>query len=671
MAAHPWLSPSTALVAKVVRARVVALLRKLPAVRAEWLGAYARSWQALQVALPALLRADKERVFAAVARVDVLPALLDLTDGPIEAVRLERALVTFWLGIAGHPALTSPLALSGPFRVRVVDPSVPRVLVLGDSRGLAATAREPVVIGRGGRSSLDPFAVAALPVADGTVIVDAHLNPPDADVAARAQASLAAVRAALPAGNLERLTIGTGDAALGDARVGPDADPADLIASAHAAFVRAAAALEPVVGLDGVLIDQGRRLTPSDILARACGNTVALPWRPDRAEAARVIVDDLDELAVLADPTSATSGLVSAIRAVTGAVSRARRRALLVNPDADDFVYSFQFGRSVERRCAERGLRLDRIVIHPGRHRDLPAELGGPVPPSVADGIEFFVDNERDPSVAAALRRLGGRHYDVLVANVRPRLFYDLVEGGFFAAPVLLWDRHLHGGLREEGVRRGFDARRLGGPRIRAWSLANQVGEGIHGQLADAGLRHGSGHAWPIDLEFFRSRVTSETGRLFAGGDNGRDWALLMQAIRDLPIAVHLATAHAPAEHPPNVRIDRRLPLWRFRDAIAAASIMALPLLPGVYAGMTVLPMAMALGVPVVATHTPWIEQYVTNGEEAVLVPPGDVAAFRAAIARLLEESELRERLAAKGRQRVSALCDLEQFTREMFAALD
>jgi glycosyltransferase involved in cell wall biosynthesis len=119
------------------------------------------------------------------------------------------------------------------------------------------------------------------------------------------------------------------------------------------------------------------------------------------------------------------------------------------------------------------------------------------------------------------------------------------------------------------------------------------------------------------------------------------------------------------------VRVDTRLPLWRFRDALAAASIAAIPLLPSAgAAGITVLPMAMLLGVPVVSTRTRWVEQYVSDGEEGLLVPPGDVAAFRAALTRLHEDAELRARLAANARRRAIALCDLDAFTREMFATL-
>jgi len=68
----------------------------------------------------------------------------------------------------------------------------------------------------------------------------------------------------------------------------------------------------------GVLIENGQRLSAVDVLARASGNAVALPWRTDRAPAAARVIEDLDDLAVLADSTAAGAELVAAIRALAG-----------------------------------------------------------------------------------------------------------------------------------------------------------------------------------------------------------------------------------------------------------------------------------------------------------------------------------------------------------------
>jgi len=99
--------------------------------------------------------------------------------------------------------------------------------------------RGPVVIAGEGEVSIERFVVASLPAVEGTVIVDAAFAPPDAGVVARVEESLARVQSVLPGGRLaagdDRIRL-AGNASDGDARVGPDADPGQLVASAQAAF---------------------------------------------------------------------------------------------------------------------------------------------------------------------------------------------------------------------------------------------------------------------------------------------------------------------------------------------------------------------------------------------------------------------------------------------------
>lgn len=64
---------------------------------------------------------------------------------------------------------------------------------------------------------------------------------------------------------------------------------------------------------------------------------------------------------------------------------------------------------------------------------------------------------------------------------------------------------------------------------------------------------------------------------------------------------------------------------------------------------------AMACGVPLVATGTGGSADYLRDGENAVLVPPGDSAALAAAIRRLASAPELRARLTAGGASTASA----------------
>jgi glycosyltransferase involved in cell wall biosynthesis len=56
---------------------------------------------------------------------------------------------------------------------------------------------------------------------------------------------------------------------------------------------------------------------------------------------------------------------------------------------------------------------------------------------------------------------------------------------------------------------------------------------------------------------------------------------------------------------------------------------------------------ALAVGTPVVATATGGVAEIVRDGENGLLVPPGDSAAFAAALQRFLGDRKLRERLRA------------------------
>ncbi len=60
---------------------------------------------------------------------------------------------------------------------------------------------------------------------------------------------------------------------------------------------------------------------------------------------------------------------------------------------------------------------------------------------------------------------------------------------------------------------------------------------------------------------------------------------------------------------------------------------------------------AMAYGRPVVASAVGGLLDLVVDGETGLLVPPGDVAALRAALERLLGDADLRRRLGVAGRE--------------------
>jgi len=61
---------------------------------------------------------------------------------------------------------------------------------------------------------------------------------------------------------------------------------------------------------------------------------------------------------------------------------------------------------------------------------------------------------------------------------------------------------------------------------------------------------------------------------------------------------------------------------------------------------------AMMLGRPIVATACPGMLDYMTDGREGILVPPGDHDALKAALQSLWEDERLRSSLGTAARKR-------------------
>jgi len=78
---------------------------------------------------------------------------------------------------------------------------------------------------------------------------------------------------------------------------------------------------------------------------------------------------------------------------------------------------------------------------------------------------------------------------------------------------------------------------------------------------------------------------------------------------------------------------------------------------------------AMAHGRPVVGSRVGGLAEIVVDGETGILVPPRDSAALRRALLQLLDDGDLRARMGAAGRSRVSELCSWERVAPKVLAA--
>jgi starch synthase len=79
----------------------------------------------------------------------------------------------------------------------------------------------------------------------------------------------------------------------------------------------------------------------------------------------------------------------------------------------------------------------------------------------------------------------------------------------------------------------------------------------------------------------------------------------------------------------------------------------------------------MAHGRAVVATRVGGMPSMIEEGRTGILVEPGDPAALRAAIERLLDDPDSRRRLGAAGREKVSRLCSWDRVVERTLAAYE
>jgi glycosyltransferase involved in cell wall biosynthesis len=207
---------------------------------------------------------------------------------------------------------------------------------------------------------------------------------------------------------------------------------------------------------------------------------------------------------------------------------------------------------------------------------------------------------------------------------------------------------------------------------------------------------------YQVDTEFWRpqSEVKEEEGLICSAGLEFRDYPTLVRAVEGLNARVVIGAAShwskrrdtaTDAEHPSNVRVDK-FDYAALRELYARSSLVVVPLDDTDFqAGVTTILEAMAMGKPVVVTHsegqTDVVEdrRTITRGPQprvratgllrelatqagvdleptGFYVLPGDPEALKRAIVYLLERPEERQRLGQAGRRTVERLVTVEQF---------
>jgi glycosyltransferase involved in cell wall biosynthesis len=134
-----------------------------------------------------------------------------------------------------------------------------------------------------------------------------------------------------------------------------------------------------------------------------------------------------------------------------------------------------------------------------------------------------------------------------------------------------------------------------------------------------------------------------------------------VEVLREVPEARFLivgdGVAHEPIRrHIEEMGLEKQVLMTGFRrdipEVMAALDVLVLPSVKS-EATSQVIPQALAVGTPVVATAVGGIPEVIRDGETGRLVPPGDAAALAAAILALLRDPPAARAMARRGAELV------------------
>lgn len=162
-----------------------------------------------------------------------------------------------------------------------------------------------------------------------------------------------------------------------------------------------------------------------------------------------------------------------------------------------------------------------------------------------------------------------------------------------------------------------------------------------------------------VDAAFFpRQPYPERPVVLSVGGDRDRDPETLFEALallkRARPQIEVVVQSASPASPPPGVVKVPRLSHQELRTLYGRASVVAVATRPNLHvSGLTVSLEAMATARPIVITESPGMDDYLHDGDTALLVPPRRAEALCEGIIRLLDDPAEAERMGDRGRAAV------------------
>lgn len=161
-----------------------------------------------------------------------------------------------------------------------------------------------------------------------------------------------------------------------------------------------------------------------------------------------------------------------------------------------------------------------------------------------------------------------------------------------------------------------------------------------------------------VDTDFYTPSGGDRTQEILAvGRDRSRDYRTFLDAVRGTGWNVQLVCSEynlAGLDIPDEVTAHLDVDHATYRTMLRRAGVVVTPThAPAYPGGQSTLLEAMSTGAPCVITNSLAIQDYVCDGEDAVLVPRNDAKALRDAISSLMSDPLKRAELGAAAHRRV------------------
>jgi glycosyltransferase involved in cell wall biosynthesis len=150
-----------------------------------------------------------------------------------------------------------------------------------------------------------------------------------------------------------------------------------------------------------------------------------------------------------------------------------------------------------------------------------------------------------------------------------------------------------------------------------------------------------------------------DDGYLFSGGNYDRDYPTLIEAVLDVEIPTWIATTRPEQVQginlPTHVRIEGTTAAG-FRQALAGAKMVVVPMAKDLLhsGGQQTCLNSMYLGKPTIAVGRKWAVDFITDGEDGLIVDYGDVDGLKRAIRWVLNHPEAARQMGRRAQQRAA-----------------